>query len=267
MRRWTVLALSCLLAGCPRAPAPPPAAPAAGGQSAQVTALANELPRYHWRLTDAHDAAGKRIDALFVRADAPLQLDFQGGRLAVSNACNRLVGGYALEGGRLVVGRLAATMMACPDPAVMALDAQIGQRLEGALAIAAPPGDPPTLELRSGAGDTLVFTGAPTAQTRYGGPPTRIFLEVAAHDAPCAHPLIPNARCLQVRALEYDANGLKRGTPGPFQPFYGRIEGYTHADGTRNVLRVDRYEVPHPPADASRYAYVLDMVVESAREP
>ncbi|WP_240096299.1 META and DUF4377 domain-containing protein [Thermomonas flagellata] len=266
MHRWFILALSSLLlSACPRAPAP--AAPGAGADTAQATALAEELPRYHWRLTDARASDGRRIDALFVRADAPLQLDFRGGRLAVSNACNRLVGGYALEGGQLVVARLAATMMACPDPAVMALDTQIGRRLEGTLAVTAQAGDPPRLQLRNAAGDTLVFAGAPTAQTRYGGPPTRIFLEVAAHDAPCAHPLIPNARCLQVRELEYDANGLRRGAPGPFQPFSGQIEGYTHADGIRNVLRIDRYDVPNPPADASRYAYVLDMVVESAREP
>jgi Domain of unknown function (DUF4377) len=31
----------------------------------------------------------------------------------------------------------------------------------------------------------------------------------------------------------------------------------------RNVLRIDRYQRKQVPADASRYAYVLDMVVES----
>ena len=29
------------------------------------------------------------------------------------------------------------------------------------------------------------------------------------------------------------------------------------------ALRVDRYTMENPPADGSRYAYVLDMVVES----
>jgi hypothetical protein len=31
----------------------------------------------------------------------------------------------------------------------------------------------------------------------------------------------------------------------------------------RNVLRVKRYPIEHPPADAPDSAYVLDMVVES----
>ena len=44
------------------------------------------------------------------------------------------------------------------------------------------------------------------------------------------------------------------------------IEGYTHEDGVRNVVRVKRYEVKNPPADAPSQAYVLDMVVESASE-
>ncbi|HEY0334439.1 MAG TPA: DUF4377 domain-containing protein, partial [Stenotrophomonas sp.] len=42
--------------------------------------------------------------------------------------------------------------------------------------------------------------------------------------------------------------------------------GYTHLQGVRNVLRVKRYTIPHPPADGSATAYVLDLVVESAQE-
>ena len=53
------------------------------------------------------------------------------------------------------------------------------------------------------------------------------------------------------------------GDPGPFGNFYATIEGYTHEPGVRNVLRVDRYEIKDPPADAPSQAFVLDMVVES----
>ena len=59
---------------------------------------------------------------------------------------------------------------------------------------------------------------------------------------------------------------LQGGTPGAFGNFYDRIEGYSHEPGIRNVLRVDRYTIKNPPADASKYAYVLDLVVESANE-
>ena len=66
--------------------------------------------------------------------------------------------------------------------------------------------------------------------------------------------------------MKFDDKGLKQGEPGKFENFYGNIEGYTHEDGVRNVVRVKRYEVKNPPADAPSQAYVLDMVVESAIE-
>jgi hypothetical protein len=66
-----------------------------------------------------------------------------------------------------------------------------------------------------------------------------------------------------VRELKYDDKGLKVGTPGAFQNFYDAIEGYSHEAGVRNVLRIDRYTRKDVPADASKYAYVLDLVVES----
>ena len=46
-------------------------------------------------------------------------------------------------------------------------------------------------------------------------------------------------------------------------PMFEDIEGFTHEDGVRNVVRVKRYQVPEPAADAPPQAYVLDMVVES----
>ena len=244
-------------------PAPePPASPAAPAPSA----LAAELPRQHWHLQDATTSDGTRIDALFARADKPLQLDFDKGRLAISNTCNRMGGGYAVADGTLTVGRLASTMMACADPKLMALDREAGKRLEGALSMALAAGDVSQLTLINAAGDRLVFAGTPTADTVYGGPGERIFLEVAAQTKACSHPLIPDMQCLQVRELQYDDKGLKVGTPGAFGNFYDSIEGYTHQPGVRNVLRLQRYTRQNVPADASKYAYVLDMVVESANE-
>ena len=268
-QRLCALALLSLLAGCPEQGADQPsptAATAATPASAAMPAASDanaELGRYHWRLQDATDAKGKRIDELFVRADQPLQLDFADGRIAVANACNRMGGGYTLDGESLTVASLASTMMACADPKLMALDGEIGKRLQGASKLSLLAGDTPTLTLATASGDKLVFAGEPTADTRYGGPGERMFLEVAAHTHPCPHPLIPNKQCLQVRELKYDGQGLRLAAPGAFENLYEGIDGYTHEDGVRNVLRVNRYTIENPPADASRYAYVLDMVVES----
>jgi len=69
-----------------------------------------------------------------------------------------------------------------------------------------------------------------------------------------------------VRERRFDAHGLRIEPPGEWRAFYDRIDGYTHTPGVRNLLRIDRYQRKQVPADASRYVYVLDMVVESETE-
>ncbi|HNV09487.1 MAG: Heat shock protein HslJ [Alphaproteobacteria bacterium ADurb.BinA280] len=226
---------------------------------------AGSLATHHWRLQRAMDREGRRIDALFVRADLPVQLDFNEGRLAVLNACNRIGGSFEIENDRLIVGAMISTKMACADPALTNLDRAISERLQGSLRIEFSADTPPRLRLLTEGGDTLEFIGEPTDATRYGGEGETVFLEIDARMHACNHPLIPAARCLRVRERHYDVNGLKVGEPGEWQLLYQDIAGYTHEDGVRNVLRVKRYVVKNPPADAPATALVLDMVVESER--
>lgn len=266
MKRCLILMLPFALVACAKTQHGEPATPSAAVApvATQVApADTTALSAYHWRLNDAKDASGKRIDALFVNADKPLQLDFTGGRISVSNTCNHMGGAYSVEGDKLKFDRLASTLMACTDPKLMALDQEIGKRLEADSTFALQSGDAPTLTLTGGSGDVLTFKGDPTADTRYGGPGEIAFLEVAAQTKPCSHPLIPNKQCLQVREITYDDQGIKTGSDGEFQNFYEAIEGYTHEAGVRNVLRVNRYKRNPVPADASSIVYVLDMVVES----
>lgn len=261
-----------LMAACsnPQAPATSgrddlaPAPTAAADQKAVALLDVQRLQGSHWRLESATDAGGKRVDALFARADKPVTLDFSDGRVAVSNACNRMGGSYTLADGALTIGPMTSTQMACVEPALMALDQAVGSRLEGALK--AELGDAGQLTLRTAGGDVLVFTPEATAETRFGGPGETVFLEVAAQTKPCPHPMIRDKQCLQTREVRFDAQGLKQGTPGEWQNFYDVIEGYTHEAGVRNVLRVKRFKIANPPADASSNAYVLDMVVESGTE-
>ena len=295
MNRLLLIALPTLLAACAKPGGEPPAttpvaevpttteaatdAPspiAAAAPNANVAAdqpafkkvqmirAAAVLPRQQWRLTNATDATGQRIDALLVRADKPLQLEFQrSGTLAIGNACNAMSGPFKLTGQTVTLGPYAATRKACADPKLAALDAQVGSLLQGDFTYRMASGAATALELRSSRGDVLVFLGSETAEARFGGPGQRVFLEVAAETKPCSHPLIPNMQCLQVRELTYDDKGLKVGTAGAFGNFYDAIEGYNHEPGVRNVLRLQRYARKNVPADASKHAYVLDMVVES----
>lgn len=260
-----VLALAACTPTQPPADDPAQSPPAAADAASAPATAAGQLDAWHWRLSEAVDAGGNRIEALFANPDQPLQLDFSEGRLSVSGGCNRIGGGYEQEGGALRVGALVQTRMACPQP-LMDQDAAIAGLLDGELALATEDSDPPRLELTAADGSRLSFTGAPTADTRFGGPGERMFLEVASQRVECNHPLIADKQCLQVREVFFDQDGLRSGEPGEWQVLYEDIEGFEHQPGVRNVLRVYRYTRDPAPADASSIVYVHDMTVESALE-
>ncbi|MDV3467297.1 META and DUF4377 domain-containing protein [Stenotrophomonas sp. C3(2023)] len=270
MKRTLSLILPlALLAACSDHPAPvgatddlAPGAAAAASQRAAAQLDAQHLQGQHWLLQDATGADGKRIDALFARSDKPVTLLFADGRVSVDNACNRMGGSYTVGTGTLTVGPMVSTEMACAEPAMMALDKAVGSRLQGELKTELSDGG--QLTLRTGAGDVLVFAPEPTAETRYGGPGEIVFLEVAPQTKLCPHPLIKDKQCLQVREVRFDENGIRQGEPGEYTNFYDTIQGYEHEAGTHNVLRVKRFKIDNPPADASALAYVLDMVVETS---
>jgi hypothetical protein len=127
-------------------------------------------------------------------------------------------------------------------------------------------GAAPVLHLSTSAQQTLSFEGRRTLGSEHGAP-TRVFLEVAAQRVPCTPALQPPTTCLQVRELRFDDQGLRIDPPGPWQAFYSEILGYTHVPGTSNVLRINRYTRQQSPADASKYVYELDLVVESRTAP
>lgn len=158
--RHHLLLLPLALAACAAAPAANGRPPKASEGIVTHAPDAAMLGRQHWRLASATDANGQRIDALFVRADKPLQLDFTPDSLHVSNSCNGIGGDYHIADGQLQVAAMHHTMMACADPALNRLDGQISSRLEGNPAITVTiRGMAPQLELQTRAGDVLTFTG------------------------------------------------------------------------------------------------------------
>ncbi|MEN5117666.1 META and DUF4377 domain-containing protein [Luteimonas sp. TWI662] len=270
MRRALSLLLPFALIACSPATSPPDAAATPDAQAAAAdlpdAAPADHtatLGAYHWRLVDARSGTGARIDGLLAEGGAPLQLDFRDGGVQVCNACNNMSANVALDDDRMTVDQVISTMMACQDPRLQTLEREIGQRLPGTHHITIAEGEAPRLTLQTEGGDVLTFEGTPTPATRYGGAGEQVFLEVAPERVACSHPLIPDHRCLQVREVRYDANGVREAGDAPWAPLYQEIEGFTHEDGTRNVVRVQRFDVANPPADAPAQAYVLDMVVES----
>lgn len=245
-----------------------------GGADKPPLAAAAEttLTAFTWQLQNATDSKGA-AQAQWVRdgaAGKPAVFTFKDQRLSVTGLCNTLLAGYDIQGQQMDVSQVVSTMRACADASLMRYEQDVAGRLAQVSAwridgSAVQAGEsPPVLTLRFQDGGQWQLQGTPTPETLYGTAGETLFLEVAAQEIPCHHPLMPNAPCLNVRTVQYDAAGLKQDF-GAWQAFYENIEGYTHQAGTRNVLRVKRYTRKDVPADASRYAYVLDMVVESER--
>jgi heat shock protein HslJ len=94
-----------------------------------------------WALTELLDGGGPDAAVSSVAAEAELELGADG-RLAGSTGCNRLMGGYELEDGSLVVtGPLATTRMACVDPAATQQERHVLEVLEAGPLVVEVTGD------------------------------------------------------------------------------------------------------------------------------
>lgn len=224
--------------------------------------MAANLQTHVWTLTQVEGGAKPLPPA----AASKVQLNFVDGQgLLVKGLCNSMRGHYTAQGQALEIGRLASTMMACSDEQLMAAERQVGILLPQAQTWQLQDkAAAPELEIGFADGQRWRLQGLVKPETLYGTP-ERVFLEIAPQPQACSHPLMPNAQCLQVRSVTYDAQGLKKSV-GEWENFYGAIEGFEHRPGVRNIVRLKRFTNPHPPADASRYVYVLDMVVETSIE-
>ncbi|MCZ7566636.1 MAG: META domain-containing protein [Burkholderiales bacterium] len=130
------------LVGCCRVPS-------AAGPAAAATPIEGTS----WRLAGL---AGPDADAFSGSSPAAF-VRFQEGRVSGFSGCNNFTGSYTVAGDRLTLGRLAGTMMACPDPA-MALERAFHAALAGTVRYSVR-GEELTLTGDSGA--MLKFTPEP----------------------------------------------------------------------------------------------------------
>ena len=73
------------------------------------TVLADGLAGSEWRPVQLGEHAVADAASLFVRFEAE-------GRVAGHGGCNRFFGAYQIADGRISIGPLGATRMACPEP-------------------------------------------------------------------------------------------------------------------------------------------------------
>lgn len=79
---------------------------------APAASVDEPLENTYWKLTRLGDAPVAVVDN---RREAHLVLHAEEGRVAGSTGCNRLMGGYRLDGDALGFDRPATTLMACPE--------------------------------------------------------------------------------------------------------------------------------------------------------
>lgn len=222
---------------------------------------AQALEGYDWILESATDGQNRSMEAVAPPAARRFVFSFSDSRLNIRGGCNRLSGSYRINAEKqLEVGRIASTMMAC-ERDLMEADAAISSLLARPWQIELERGAQVRLRLVSVEKETLVLTGHATPETRYGAG-TLMFLEVAARKIPCVNPFTSDKACLQARERHYDKQGIVVKT-GEWRPLYEPIEGFTHLEGQRTVLRVKRFQRSAAPAGTSPIVYVLDLVVES----
>ena len=231
-------------------------------QAATGEGFAQTLERYRWSLESATDGQNRIIEALSTRKGHPVVFEFSGTRLGIQGPCNRMMGSYRINAAnQLAVSGMASTNMACA-PELMLADAALSDLLAKPLQVEMDSDPIARLRVVSAARETLTFTGRATPEALYG-PSTLIFLEVSARQVACTDPPPPNTRCLQVRERHFDEHGLAVATPGEWQPLHENIEGFTHREGERNVLRVKRFNIPPASSGASSTLYVLDLIIET----
>ncbi|KII98218.1 META domain-containing protein [Xanthomonas phaseoli pv. phaseoli] len=260
-----LLAAGVTACGSSASPDPPGAnhaaarAPVATPPDTDNVPLRTALRAQHWQLQQASDAHGTALRSLFVDGVPPVQLDFDAQRIQVSQTCNALGANYSVEQAHVQIGRVVSSKRMCANARRMAQERAASDLLSGRFAVVMDnAAAAPRLTLTRSDGTRLLFSGTPTADTRYGGPGQTLLIEVAAETVPCV--LDPARRCLQVREHE---PGAAAGTEAAtsWQPYDGTIEGFEHEDGIRTLLRVTRY--PAGSAPDAKPVYVLDQMIEA----
>lgn len=261
MKKSLALAISLFLMGCSQTGLHHNIQTSRSENSTTSSVSTAVLSSYTWQLVQAATKQGQSIDSLFVRPDQPVSLQFKDNRIGVVNTCNHMGGIFSLKGNMLMVNNLVSTTMACNTPLTQ-LDSLMGNIIEGSSTLKLAKVDTqPQLTLISASGDTLVFRGLPTPETKYGTQAETIFLEIAPQTESCDAG-VRQMQCLQVRQVKYNEQGLKSDASPAWENFYDSIEGYTHKNNERVIIRVKKYPVKNPLADASNAAYVLDLFVE-----
>ncbi len=230
--------------------------------------MIDTLSNYRWTLSAATDSKEQPVIALNkIKQQVTLNFNQQGNStLNYSVGCNTMSANFQLQGNTLSTEDSMSTKMSCGE--LDAAENLLNQLMHGdseiKLVTSESSEELPALTQVTNEGSTLTWSGKLTAQAKYNSKGETMFWAVAADSKPCQDNQLQ--LCLQVKPITYDDSGIKTST-GDYVEFAGTIDGYEHDGKHDEVLRLQRFKTNNDTVLVdnidSKYAYVLDTVIES----
>lgn len=191
-------------------------------------------------------------------------IDAAQGTVSGHAGCNRFSGSYGKTDNGMRFDRIASTRRACPDPGMAVENALLRAMQQPFTTVGTQPsaaGNARQIVWKTADGDLLHFVereGVGRRADRIESKPTAAggvekVVYVDGQRVPCQG--VASQTCYRVRD----------NPDGPWQLWYGPIEGLDFEPGVAYTLRVRETRVPQPPADASAIRWELLEVVKRSR--
>ncbi len=176
--------------------------------------------------------------------EVTLSIELRDGRVSGNSGCNRFMGQLKFEeSGRLAVGPLAGTLMAC-QPIDERFERGFRETLEAVDSFSFENG---LLTLRDN--DSQHFMRFRRIQK-----PERFTWYINKELVDCVG--VVKTKCIQIKDTK----------TGAWQNFFGPIGGFTFKKGRFYAIEVERTKIANPAADASAYSHRLIQIIKEVKK-
>ena len=224
------------------------------------TPTTNSLQSYDWQLNNINSTDPITWNGSYLQTqNGKVTLNFNQNHITYNVGCNQLSNQYSLSKNSMQpIGKGISTLMGCGE--LQASEQWLAKQMQSPseLQIMETQVDA-VLSQTTADGSWLQWVGKLKPEVKYGKGET-VFLEVKPKWQYCDK--VTDRKCLEVRDINYDAQGLKTAV-GQWYLLDAPIIGYRHDESAQRVLRLTRYRTP--PTDTKGYGnlYKLDSVIET----
>lgn len=192
-------------------------------------------------------------------SNEPIILHFnQNNRLYIKTGCNGQNTSWSLDGNTLKTSPMMSTMKMC-SPDLMKQEQFVQKMFNNSSLKTEINTTSTSLVLTTPNGEILTFEGTLTPEAKYNTQAETIFLEILPEQKTCN----TNQKCLQVREIKYNDQGLKAQIPTTWTVIpLNAIEGYQHDPQLKQIIRIKQYKTQIN--DQPSKVYIYDMTVESS---